>query len=85
MLRKVSEQDAKQIAEPIMQALLQMLNLGGKSASGVQEDALMAIGTLVEGMQIETKTINTIAQSLQCFMPYCCHLIKFLIIFFDNF
>lgn len=50
VLRKVNAQDAQQIARPIMDALLQMLSLGGTSVSGgVQEDALMAIGTLVEG------------------------------------
>ena len=50
MLRKVNAQDAQQISRPIMDALLQMLSLGGTSVSGgVQEDALMAIGTLVEG------------------------------------
>ena len=32
-----------------MEALLQMLALGGDQRGGVQEDALMAIGTLVEG------------------------------------
>ncbi|XP_020607239.1 importin subunit beta-1-like [Orbicella faveolata] len=48
VLRKVNAQDAQQIARPIMDALLQMLGLGGASVSGVQEDALMAIGTLVE-------------------------------------
>lgn len=52
MLRKVNAQDAQQIASPIMEALLQMLSLGGASVSGVQEDALMAIGTLVEGLFI---------------------------------
>ena len=52
MLRKVNTQDAQQIASPIMDALLQMLSLGGASVSGVQEDALMAIGTLVEGLYI---------------------------------
>ena len=50
MLRKVNAQDAQQIVRPIMDALLQMLSLGGASVSGVQEDALMAIGTLVEGL-----------------------------------
>lgn len=52
VLRKVNEEDAQQIARPIMDALLQMLSLGGRAVSGVQEDALMAIGTLVEGIQI---------------------------------
>ena len=49
VLRKVNPQDALQIANPIMTALLQMLNAGTGVVGGVQEDALMAIGTLVEG------------------------------------
>lgn len=50
VLRKVNPQDALQIAPLMMQALLQMLNpsSGAKIVGGVQEDALMAIGTLVE-------------------------------------
>jgi len=54
VLRKVNAQDAQQIARPIMDALLQMLSLGATSVSGVQEDALMAIGTLVEGLYINS-------------------------------
>ena len=49
VLRKVNPQDALQIANPIMEALLQMLSVGTGVVGGVQEDALMAIGTLVEG------------------------------------
>lgn len=48
VLRKVSPQDAVQIAEPIMAALIQMLTAAAGQAGGVQEDALMAVGTLVE-------------------------------------
>ena len=57
MLRKVNPQDALQIAPLMMQALLQMLNpsSGAKIAGGVQEDALMAIGTLVESMSMNEK------------------------------
>ena len=50
VLRKVNPLDALQIANPIMNALLQMLSFGDNVTGGVQEDALMAIGTLVEGM-----------------------------------
>jgi len=46
----VNPLDALQIANPIMNALLQMLSFGDNVTGGVQEDALMAIGTLVEGM-----------------------------------
>jgi len=41
--------DAPLISDPIMQALLQMLKTNSGKASAVQEDALVAIGTLVEG------------------------------------
>ena len=40
--------DAPLISDPIMQALLQMLKTNSGKASAVQEDALVAIGTLVE-------------------------------------
>jgi hypothetical protein len=42
--------DAPLISDPIMQALLQMLKTNTGKASAVQEDALVAIGTLVEGI-----------------------------------
>ena len=42
--------DAPLISDPIMQALLQMLKTNHGKASVVQEDALVAIGTLVEGL-----------------------------------
>jgi len=42
--------DAPLISDPIMQALLQMLKTSSGKASAVQEDALVAIGTLVEGL-----------------------------------
>ncbi|KAL9958290.1 hypothetical protein ACROYT_G035289 [Oculina patagonica] len=64
VLRKVNEQDAQQIASPIMDALLQMLSLGGRSVSGVQEDALMAIGTLVEVVGVHFLTF------MDAFKPY---------------
>ena len=49
MLRKVTTEDAPQISDPIMQALLQMLSNSTGKAGGVQEDALLAIATLIEG------------------------------------
>ena len=45
VLRKMTKDDAPKISDAIMQALLQMFN--GKTG-GVQEDALMAVGTLIE-------------------------------------
>jgi importin subunit beta-1 len=44
--------DAPLISDPIMQALLQMLKSNAGKASAVQEDALVAIGTLIEGLLI---------------------------------
>jgi hypothetical protein len=42
--------DAPLISDPIMQSLLQMLKTSDGKTSAVQEDALVAIGTLVEGL-----------------------------------
>ncbi|XP_054155376.1 importin subunit beta-1-like [Oppia nitens] len=47
VLRKMTPEDAPRISDAIMTALLQMFNASGKSG-GVQEDALMAVGTLIE-------------------------------------
>ena len=50
VLRKVLPDDAPKISDSIMAALLQMLQHGSKGgAGGVQEDALLAVSTLVEG------------------------------------
>lgn len=49
MLRKVSAEDAPQISDAIMSALLQMLSTSSGKAGGVQEDALLAVATLIEG------------------------------------
>lgn len=48
VLRKVSPEDAPQISDEIMTALLSMFNSNSCKAGGVQEDALMAVSTLVE-------------------------------------
>ncbi|CAF3394129.1 unnamed protein product [Rotaria sp. Silwood1] len=48
VLRKMHPNDAPLISDPIMQALLQMLKTNSGKTSAVQEDALVAIGTLVE-------------------------------------
>jgi len=49
VLRKVDPAHAPQISDPIMTALLQMFQSSAQSRSGgVQEDALMAVATLVE-------------------------------------
>lgn len=48
VLRKVTPEDAPQISDAIMGALLQMFNSNSCKSGGVQEDALMAVATLVE-------------------------------------
>jgi len=49
VLRKVDPVHAPQISDPIMTALLQMCQTSSTTRTGgVQEDALMAVGTLVE-------------------------------------
>ncbi len=49
VLRKVEASDAPLISDAIMQALLQMFESSVNNKSGgVQEDALMAVSTLVE-------------------------------------
>ena len=48
VLRKVTSEDAPQISDAIMGALLQMLSSSTGKAGGVQEDALLATSTLVE-------------------------------------
>ena len=47
VLRKMTPEDAPQISDAIMQALLKMFESSGR-AGGVQEDAIMTVGTLVE-------------------------------------
>lgn len=53
VLRKMHPNDAPLISDPIMQALLQMLKSHGGKGGAVQEDALVAIGTLVEGSLLD--------------------------------
>ncbi|XP_013386092.1 importin subunit beta-1 [Lingula anatina] len=48
VLRKVTPEDAPHISDPIMTALLQMLQNSSGRAGGVQEDVLLAMSTLVE-------------------------------------
>ena len=49
VLRKVREEDALKISDAVMGALLQMLTTQSGQAGGVEEDALLAVATLVEG------------------------------------
>ncbi|XP_017788699.1 PREDICTED: LOW QUALITY PROTEIN: importin subunit beta-1 [Habropoda laboriosa] len=48
VLRKVTPEDAPHISDVIMTALLSMFSSNSCKAEGVQEDALMAVSTLVE-------------------------------------
>merc|ERR1712178_116467 len=48
VLRKVTPEDAPKISDAIMSALLAMLNGSSGKAGGVQEDALLAVSTLIE-------------------------------------
>ncbi|CAH3016733.1 unnamed protein product [Porites evermanni] len=70
VLRKVNPLDALQIANPIMNALLQMLSFGDNVTGGVQEDALMAIGTLVEVVGEQFVTY------IEAFKPYLLEALK---------
>ncbi|CAF4090911.1 unnamed protein product [Rotaria magnacalcarata] len=65
VLRKMQPNDAPLISDPIMHALLQMLKTRTGTASAVQEDALVAIGTLVEVLGIN-------------FMKYMEHVLPFI-------
>ena len=47
VLRKMTPEDAPRISDVVMQALMSMFDSAGRSGS-VQEDAMMAVGTLVE-------------------------------------
>ena len=44
----MTKEDAPKISDAIMTALLQMFNSNSCKSGGVQEDALMAVSTLVE-------------------------------------
>lgn len=54
VLRKVQHQDALQISDVVMASLLRMFQSTAGSG-GVQEDALMAVSTLVEGTRARTQ------------------------------
>ena len=49
LLRKLSKQDALVTADVVVTTLLSMLNTSSGRVSGVQEDALMTAGALIEG------------------------------------
>ena len=49
LLRKVNESDAKGIADTVMTSLILMFRSSLGQTGGVQEDAIMTVGVLVEG------------------------------------
>ncbi|KAH8400453.1 hypothetical protein KR222_000006 [Zaprionus bogoriensis] len=53
VLRKVREEDAPQISDAIMTALLTMFSSSAGKSGGVQEDAFLAVSTLVELLGIQ--------------------------------
>ncbi|EDW75990.1 uncharacterized protein Dwil_GK15231 [Drosophila willistoni] len=53
VLRKVREEDAPQISDAIMTSLLTMFQSSAGKSGGVQEDAFMAVSTLVELLGIQ--------------------------------
>ena len=58
VLRKVTPQDAPQISDHIMNALLHMLSQNANSkASSVQEDAFLAVSTLIDG-ELKFRNLN---------------------------
>ncbi|XP_065052076.1 importin subunit beta-1-like [Rhopilema esculentum] len=61
-IRKFTPDDAAQVGDAVMQALLQMLS--ATKAGGVQEDAFMALGTLIEGLG------DRFAKYIQAFKPF---------------
>ena len=49
LLRKMNPTEALQISDMVMRAIFLMLNSKSAQAGGVQEDAIMTVGVLVEG------------------------------------
>ena len=46
----MTPEDAPKISDAIMTSLLQMLSSSSGKVGGVQEDALLAVSTLIEGL-----------------------------------
>ncbi|XP_045131231.1 importin subunit beta-1-like isoform X2 [Portunus trituberculatus] len=66
VLRKVTPEDAPKISDPIMAALLQMFQTSQGKSGGVQEDALLAVSTLVEVLG------QNFLKYMEAFKPYLC-------------
>ena len=48
VLRKMNKEDAPQISDAVMSAILHMLNSSSGKSGGVQEDALLCVSVLLE-------------------------------------
>ncbi|KAK0158712.1 hypothetical protein PV328_009686 [Microctonus aethiopoides] len=66
VLRRVTPEDAPQISDVIMTALLSMFNSNSGKVGGVQEDALMAVSTLVEVLG------EGFLKYMEAFKPFLC-------------
>uniref|UniRef100_A0A0A9X169 Importin subunit beta n=3 Tax=Lygus hesperus TaxID=30085 RepID=A0A0A9X169_LYGHE len=66
VLRKMTPEDAPQISDPIMNALLQMFSSNSCKSGSVQEDAIMAVATLVEVLG------EGFIKYMPAFKPYLC-------------
>ncbi|XP_043288771.1 importin subunit beta-1 isoform X2 [Venturia canescens] len=66
VLRKVTPEDAPQISDAIMTAVLAMFASNSCKVGGVQEDALMAVSTLVEVLS------DGFLKYMDAFKPYLC-------------
>ncbi|XP_077997215.1 importin subunit beta-1-like [Glandiceps talaboti] len=64
VLRKMELIDALQISDTVMMVLLQMFNTSNGRSGGVQEDALMAVGTLIEVIG------NEFLKYMEAFKPF---------------
>ena len=58
LLRKIKPEDALQISDMVMTAIYLMLNSKSAQAGGVQEDAIMTVGVLVEGWSCDYRMTN---------------------------
>ncbi|CAH1388967.1 unnamed protein product [Nezara viridula] len=66
VLRKMTPEDAPQISDTIMNALLQMFNSNSCKSGSVQEDAIMAVSTLVEVLG------DGFIKYMPAFQPFLC-------------
>ena len=73
LLRKVTAEDALGIADTVMTALLMMFGSGSGQRGGVQEDAIMTVGVLVEGRSTVSVSPRNLAQGGWVGCDQCLH------------